>query len=53
MAHAARPFHLQVPEAALSELKERLARTRWPEEPPPEQPELPAREVREFFQGVA
>ena len=25
------PFHLSVPEAALSDLKERLARTRWPE----------------------
>jgi microsomal epoxide hydrolase len=34
MAHAPRPFRLQVPEAALSELKERLARTRWPDEPP-------------------
>jgi len=34
MEHAPRPFRLQVPEAALSELKERLARTRWPDEPP-------------------
>jgi pimeloyl-ACP methyl ester carboxylesterase len=34
MTPAARPFRLQVPEAALSELKERLARTRWPDEPP-------------------
>ncbi len=34
MAHAPRPFRLQVPEAALADLKERLARTRWPDEPP-------------------
>ena len=34
MAHAPRPFRLQIPEAALRELKERLARTRWPDEPP-------------------
>ncbi|MDH4093919.1 MAG: epoxide hydrolase 1 [Betaproteobacteria bacterium] len=29
-----RPFRIAVPEGALSELKERLARTRWPDEPP-------------------
>ncbi len=28
------PFQLQVPDAALADLKERLARTRWPDEPP-------------------
>jgi microsomal epoxide hydrolase len=28
------PFRLQVPEAALTDLRERLARTRWPDEPP-------------------
>ena len=27
-----RPFHLEVPESALDDLRERLARTRWPEE---------------------
>jgi len=27
-------FRLQVPEAALADLRERLARTRWPDEPP-------------------
>ncbi len=31
---APRPFHLEVPEAALADLRERLARTRWPDEPP-------------------
>ncbi len=34
MPQAPRPFRLQVSESALSELKERLARTRWPDEPP-------------------
>ena len=34
MVHAPRPFRLQIPQAALRELKERLARTRWPDEPP-------------------
>jgi microsomal epoxide hydrolase len=34
MPHASRPFRLQVSDSALSELKERLARTRWPDEPP-------------------
>jgi microsomal epoxide hydrolase len=29
-----RLFRLQVPDAALADLKERLARTRWPDEPP-------------------
>ncbi|HVB48373.1 MAG TPA: epoxide hydrolase [Burkholderiales bacterium] len=29
-----KPFRLHVPDAALAELKERLARTRWPDEPP-------------------
>ena len=28
------PFTLQIPEAALADLDERLARTRWPDEPP-------------------
>jgi microsomal epoxide hydrolase len=28
------PFRLQVPEQAISDLKERLARTRFPDEPP-------------------
>ncbi len=34
MAPVPRPFRLQVPDAALSDLNERLARTRWPDEPP-------------------
>lgn len=29
-----RPFRLEIPEAALADLRERLARTRWPDEPP-------------------
>ena len=29
-------FRLHIPDAALADLKERLARTRWPEEPPSE-----------------
>jgi pimeloyl-ACP methyl ester carboxylesterase len=28
------PFMLQVPDAAIADLKERLGRTRWPDEPP-------------------
>ena len=28
------PFRLEVPEAALADLKDRLGRTRWPDEPP-------------------
>jgi microsomal epoxide hydrolase len=31
---APQPFRLQVAEAAIADLKERLARTRWPDEPP-------------------
>jgi pimeloyl-ACP methyl ester carboxylesterase len=34
MAQAILPFRLQVPEMALADLQERLARTRWPDEPP-------------------
>jgi pimeloyl-ACP methyl ester carboxylesterase len=34
MDSAPRPFRLHVPDAALADLKERLARTRWPDEPP-------------------
>jgi microsomal epoxide hydrolase len=34
MTALARQFHLQVPEAALADLRERLARTRLPDEPP-------------------
>jgi hypothetical protein len=26
-----RPFHIEIPEAQLSELRDRLRRTRWPE----------------------
>ena len=29
-----RPFTLQVPEAEIADLRARLARTRWPDEPP-------------------
>ena len=31
---APRPFQLQVPDAVLTDLRERLARVRWPDEPP-------------------
>ncbi|MGZ8649572.1 MAG: epoxide hydrolase family protein, partial [Solirubrobacteraceae bacterium] len=31
MSDAVRPFHLEVPQRALDDLRERLARTRWPE----------------------
>jgi microsomal epoxide hydrolase len=31
---APRPFRLQVPDSRLADLKERLDRTRWPDEPP-------------------
>jgi pimeloyl-ACP methyl ester carboxylesterase len=34
MDSAPRPFRLHVPDAALADLKQRLARTRWPDEPP-------------------
>jgi pimeloyl-ACP methyl ester carboxylesterase len=34
MTSALRPFRISIPEASISELKERLARTRWPDEPP-------------------
>jgi len=34
MAAAARPFQLQVPDAAIADLRERLARTRWPDQAP-------------------
>jgi microsomal epoxide hydrolase len=33
-AHSPKPFRLQVPDAAIADLRERLARTRWPDEPP-------------------
>jgi len=33
-APAPTPFTLHVPDAAIADLKERLARTRWPDEPP-------------------
>jgi microsomal epoxide hydrolase len=33
-APAPRPFVLHVPDSQLADLKERLARTRWPDEPP-------------------
>ena len=31
---APQPFRLQIEDAAIADLKERLARTRWPDEPP-------------------
>jgi len=34
MQLAPRPFRLQVPDEAVRDLKDRLARTRWPDEPP-------------------
>jgi len=33
-ASAPRPFSLHVPDADIADLKQRLARTRWPDEPP-------------------
>jgi microsomal epoxide hydrolase len=35
------PYRLAVADAALADLKERLARTRWPDEPPASQPHEP------------
>jgi pimeloyl-ACP methyl ester carboxylesterase len=35
-APAPAPFTLQVPDIAIADLKDRLARTRWPDEPPQE-----------------
>ena len=32
--HAIQPFHLYMPQAALDDLKSRLAQTRWPDELP-------------------
>ena len=29
-----KPFTLHIPDAAIADLRERLARTRWPDEPP-------------------
>ena len=29
-----RPFRVRVPQGELDDLRERLARTRWPDEPP-------------------
>jgi pimeloyl-ACP methyl ester carboxylesterase len=34
MSHPITPFELQVPDAALADLRERLARTRWPDQTP-------------------
>jgi pimeloyl-ACP methyl ester carboxylesterase len=33
-ANSPKPFALHVPDAAIADLKERIARTRWPDEPP-------------------
>ena len=33
-APAPKPFSLAIPDAAIADLRERLARTRWPDEPP-------------------
>ncbi|MEZ0304583.1 MAG: epoxide hydrolase family protein [Hyphomicrobiaceae bacterium] len=35
-APAPKPFSLAIPDAAVADLRERLARTRWPDEPPHE-----------------
>ena len=35
-APAPKPFSLAIPDAAIADLRERLARTRWPDEPPHE-----------------
>jgi microsomal epoxide hydrolase len=34
MQKVPKPYRLAIPDAALTDLKERLARTRWPDEPP-------------------
>jgi pimeloyl-ACP methyl ester carboxylesterase len=34
MTSAVRPFRISIPQDAISDLHERLARTRWPDEPP-------------------
>jgi microsomal epoxide hydrolase len=41
-----RPLRLAVPDSAIEYLRERLARTRWPDEPPL------ARKVGEFFRSL-
>ncbi len=42
------PYRLAVAEAALADLKERLGRTRWPDEPPA----ALAQDVRAFFAAL-
>lgn len=34
MTRAAEPFRISIPQSSISDLSERLARTRWPDEPP-------------------
>jgi pimeloyl-ACP methyl ester carboxylesterase len=34
MSSPVRPFRISIPESSIADLKERLARTRWPDEPP-------------------
>jgi len=34
MTSAVQPFRISIPDASIADLKERLARTRWPDEPP-------------------
>ncbi|MBG0825154.1 epoxide hydrolase [Planomonospora sp. ID91781] len=38
MAEDIRPFRIAIPEAAVNDLRDRLARTRWTDEPPPAEP---------------
>lgn len=41
MSKVPQAFRLHVPDAAIADLKERLGRTRWPDEPPASQPHQP------------
>ena len=34
MTSPVQPFRISIPESSIADLKERLARTRWPDEPP-------------------
>jgi Epoxide hydrolase N terminus len=42
-------FRIKIPRADLDDLRERLARTRWPDQLPMEEPGLLVGDGREFF----
>ena len=46
------PFHLRIADPVLDDLRERLERTRWPDEPDPEQPWRNGTSVA-YMQGLA